>query len=236
MIYLRALIFYLGMTLATVLVVALAPPFLLLPFKYLFGFMSLWAKFVLWWLKVIFHLTYRVEGRENIPAGPAIIMAKHQSAWETIALQAIFPPQTWVLKRSLLWIPFFGWGLAMLKSIGIDRKAGRKALQQLIDGGKKRLAEGIWLVIFPEGTRIAPGEHGTYHIGGAMLAQHSGYPVVPVAHNAGEYWPKNSLLKRPGVITVVVGPRIETEGRKAGAINGEVEEWIESTMNRITGN
>jgi 1-acyl-sn-glycerol-3-phosphate acyltransferase len=192
-----------------------------------------WARFVVRWLAMACHLNYRVIGVENIPEKPCVILAKHQSAWETIAFQAIFPPQIWVLKRSLLRLPFFGWALWALKSIAIDRTAGREALKQLVSQGKDRLAMGLSVVVFPEGTRIAPGQQGKYHIGGAWLATHTGAIVIPVAHNAGEYWSKNSLLKQPGTITVSIGKPIDTTGMKADDLNKQVEAWIEAEMQRL---
>ncbi len=203
------------------------------PFRYRYRFISQWARFNLWWLKLTCNLTFDVEGKEHIPPGPAVIFCKHQSAWETLALQMIFPPQVWLLKRELLWIPFFGWGLAMLDPIAIDRKAGRKAVKQLIEQGRERLATGRWVVIFPEGTRVPPGEHRPFQLGGAILAERSGYPVVPVAHNAGYFWPRRSFIKKPGVIRVVVGPIIQTEELKAAGINKQAEEWIKETSNQL---
>jgi 1-acyl-sn-glycerol-3-phosphate acyltransferase len=157
----------------------------------------------------------------------------HQSMFETLALQKLFYPQTWVLKRELLWVPLFGWGLAMLAPIAIDRKAGRKAVRQVIDQGKARLDAGLWVVIFPEGTRVAPGAKGRYGMGGALLAEHSGYPVVPVAHNAGWYWPRRGFLKYPGTIRMVVGTPITSAGKTAAEINAEAEAWIEATVASI---
>jgi len=235
MIYLRSTLFYLGMSLTLLMLV----PFMLLAFPLSYharyAVLTRWGQFTVWWLRLTCGISYSVEGRENIPPSAAIIMSKHQSAWETFALQAIFPPQTWVLKRSLLWIPVFGWGLALLQAIAIDRSAGREALKQVIEQGTDRLKRGIWVVIFPEGTRTAPGTRRKYNIGGAMLAAKSGFPVVPVAHNAGEFWSRNSFLKRPGHIQVVIGPIIHPAGLGAGEINRQVETWIEGTMERISG-
>jgi 1-acyl-sn-glycerol-3-phosphate acyltransferase len=205
------------------------------PFRIRYAVATRWARLNLWWLKVICGLRYRVTGAEHIPQGTAIIFSKHQSTWETLALQEIFPPQVWVLKRELLKLPFFGWGLAMLGSIAIDRAAGRKAVEQLIEQGRQRLESGRWVVVFPEGTRVAPGERGRYRIGGAVLAEQSGHPIVPVAHNAGEYWPARSFLMRPGVIQVEIGPVIDSHGRTAAQILKEAEEWIENAMQRIGG-
>lgn len=205
------------------------------PFRARYRFISQWARFQLWMLRILCRLGHRVEGLENLPAGPAIIMAKHQSSWETIALQHIFPPQTWVLKRELLWIPFFGWGLAMLKPIAIERGSGRKAMEQLVRQGRERMQEGIWVVIFPEGTRTAPGRRGRYKLGGAVLAAKTGYPVVPVAHNAGSFWPRRGFTKKPGTIRVAIGPAIATRGKSAEEILKRVEAWIEGKMPELEG-
>jgi len=189
---------------------------------------------VLWLLKVICRLEYRVEGLEQIPARASIILAKHQSAWETIFLRAILPlEQTWVLKRELTGIPFFGWALSLFDPIAIDRSAGRAAIKQLLLDGEKWLDAGRWIVIFPEGTRVKPGSKHRYGIGGAILAERSGAPVVPIAHNAGVFWGRRSLIKLPGVIDVVVGAPIYTESQKAPKINAEVEAWIEATVGRL---
>lgn len=217
-------------------VVVFAPLALLtfpLPFRYRYGFISRWAHINLAALRWICGLDYEVRGTENIPPDNAIVFCKHQSAWETLALQCIFPAQIWVLKRELLWVPLFGWCLALLEPIAIDRKAGRKAVVQLVRQGIERLKNGRWVIIFPEGTRVAPGQHGRYHVGGAVLAQKSGYPVIPMAHNAGEYWGRRSMMKWPGTVRVVIGPPIRTEGRAAAAILADAEQWIESTMHTI---
>jgi 1-acyl-sn-glycerol-3-phosphate acyltransferase len=191
--------------------------------------------FVLWWLEITCQLRYVVDGKGNIPQyGPAIVFAKHQSTWETLALQRIFPSQIWVAKRELLWIPFFGWGLSMMKPIAIKRGTGRAAVMQLISQGRERLKEGLWVIIFPEGTRVPPGQKGRYRIGGAILAEHSGCPVLPVAHNAGEYWPRHSFIKQPGTIQVRIGRLITPGDRSAQEIMNEAETWIESTMSEIT--
>jgi len=233
MIRLRSIIFNLGMWAMVIPFALLA--LLLIPISATkrSHIVAGWARFVVRWLALSCGLKYRVIGRENIPDHACVILAKHQSAWETIAFQDIFPPQIWVLKRELLWLPFFGWALWALKSIAIDRAAGREALKQLVSQGKDRLALGLSVVVFPEGTRIAPGHKGKYHIGGAWLATHTGATVVPVAHNAGEYWRKNSLLKRPGTITVSIGKPINATGMKADELNKAVEHWIESEMTRL---
>ena len=186
-------------------------------------------------LRIICRLDYTVEGLENIPAGPALILCKHQSAWETLALQKFFPPQCWVAKRELMWVPFFGWGLAALSPIAIDRSKKKKAMQQVIEGGRVRIEQGFWIVIFPEGTRIAAGKRGQYKQGGARLALDLNIPIVPVAHNAGEFWPRNSLLKYPGQVSVVIGEPILPQGHDANSLTQAVEAWIEGQMQRIEG-
>lgn len=196
-----------------------------------------WSTLVTALAEHVLGIHYRVEGLENLPvnadgtpAAPVVILSKHQSAWETIVFQQIFPPLSFVLKRELLRIPFFGWGLAAFSPIAINRGAGREALKQLVEQGQERLVVGFWVIVFPEGTRIAPGERGNYQIGGAWLACKAGVPVIPVAHNAGECWKKNALVKYPGRITVRIGPPIATAGRKPAEVNAEVEAWIEAQM------
>jgi 1-acyl-sn-glycerol-3-phosphate acyltransferase len=233
LITIRSLAFALGMTVSTAVFGVLAPLLFPLPFRARYGFISRWTRFNLWWLHKTCGLGYRVEGAENIPPLNGIVLCKHQSAWETLALQAIFPPQVWVIKRELLRIPFFGWGLATLEPIAIDRRAGRKALDQLLQQGRERLEAGRWVVVFPEGTRVAPGQRRRYGLGGALLAKKTGCPVVPVAHNAGEFWPRRSFLRRPGTIQAVIGPVIDSRGRSASEINAVAERWIEQTMERI---
>ncbi|MGV7235144.1 MAG: lysophospholipid acyltransferase family protein [Nitrosomonadaceae bacterium] len=192
-----------------------------------------WAHIMLFLTRVICGVHYQVLGIENIPKTPSIVLSKHQSAWETLAFQQIFPPQVWVLKKELLHIPFFGWGLAMTSPIAINRSLGRTALKQIVRQGRDRLKKGLWIVIFPEGTRIDPGKKGKYGIGGAWLATNTGVSVVPVAHNAGVLWGKNSFIKFPGTITVSIGAPIDPAGMDASELNTRVEEWIELEVARI---
>lgn len=222
------------------LLALITPPFSLIalltfPFKPMrrYRIISQWARLMLFLLKSVCGIRYRVRGAEHIPAGPCIVLAKHQSAWETLAFQEIFPPQVWVLKKELLHIPFFGWGLAMMSPIAIDRSSSTAALKQIADQGRQRLADGFWIVIFPEGTRVNPGQKGHYQVGGAWLAVASGAPVLPVAHNAGEFWGRNAFLKRPGTITVSIGEPIDPRGLKPAELNSRVEAWIEAEMERI---
>lgn len=192
-----------------------------------------WSHLIVALAQVICGVRYRVIGRENLPDEPSIVLSKHQSAWETLAYQVILPPQVWVLKRELLRVPFFGWGLAMMSPIAIDRGSATRSLKQTLEQGRDRLDHGWWIVIFPEGTRIAPGRRGRYHLGGAWLATQTGVPVVPVAHNAGTIWGKNAFIKRPGTITVSIGPALRPEGMKAEALNRKVEDWIEAEVARL---
>jgi len=188
---------------------------------------------MMWLLRVICDIRMEVRGAENIPKESCIVLCKHQSAWETFALQTVFPPQVWVLKRELLWLPFFGWGLALTSPIAINRSDGKGAMKQLLKQGKERLNDGFCVVIFPEGTRIPYGQKGKYKIGGALLAASSGVPVVPVAHNAGRLWGRNAFSKHPGMVTMSIGKPILTEGRKAEEINAEVEAWIENEIQQL---
>ena len=234
MLFIRSLLF-------TIIMIVSVPVFVLpglllypLPYKVRYGFLSGWAKTVVWWLRIICNLRHEIIHPENIPEGPAIIFCKHQSAWETIALQAIFPPQVWVLKQELIKVPIFGWALQMLESIAIDRSSGRKAVEQIVEQGKQRLETGKWIVVFPEGTRVAPGTRKKFGVGGAVLAERTGYPVVLVAHNAGDFWRRRSLIKRPGVIKVVIGPTIDPQGKTAGEIKDIAEQWINDTVDEIS--
>ena len=192
-----------------------------------------WSRIMVWGAEHICGIRYRVIGAEHIPREPCVILAKHESAWETLAFQVIFPPQVWVVKRELLRVPFFGWGLAMLSPIAIDRNAGRRALKQMAEAGRERLRRGFSIVIFPEGTRSTPGAKGVYQPGGAWLALHADAAILPVAHNAGTYWPRNALLKRPGLITVSIGPLVRPNDQKAVALMHNIEQWIENETARI---
>ena len=234
MLFLRSLLFLICQVIST-LIFALPSVFTgLLPYRMRYSFVTLWNRCNLWCAEHICGLRYEVIGLEHVPAGPCVILSKHQSAWETYALPCLLPQTlVWVCKRELLWIPFFGWGFAVLCPIAIDRSAGRKALEQLVEQGMDRLKRGRSVVIFPEGTRVAPGEKRRYAIGGALLAERSGYPVLPIAHNAGVFWPKRGFIKRPGVIRLVIGPVIESRGKSAGDINAQVEHWIETTTAQL---
>ncbi len=195
---------------------------------------GIWAHTCIWLLKNLCGLHHRVEGLENLPEQPSVIFAKHQSAWETIAFQTIFPPLSYVLKRSLLYIPFFGWGLAASGPIKIDRSESFKALKDVIKQGKDVLNEGRWVVVFPEGTRTAPGEHGTFYSSASSLAKRANVPLVPVALNSGDYWRRREFRKRPGEICVRIGKPIFPAGIKTRDMNKIAENWIKKTMPEIS--
>lgn len=188
---------------------------------------------VMWLIENVLGIRYRVIGAENIPTVPGVIMSKHQSAWETFALQQVFRLTSFVYKRELHWLPFFGWGLWLMPFVPIDRNAGKNALNQVAERGKRRLAEGYSVVIFPEGTRVAPGSKKRYKIGGAFLAVHAGVPVVPVALTSGECWKRQAFIKQPGEVIVSIGPVIDPAGLTAEEVNARAESWIESEMHRI---
>lgn len=193
-------------------------------------------KFYMRAFKCICHVDYRVEGMENIPQDrTGIVLSKHQSTIETFLLPIIFHTPAVIVKRELLWLPFFGWGLAAADPISVNRAKGSSAMQQVLMKGKKCLDDGRWVLIFPEGTRTAFGTVGHYKIGGARLAAATNHPVIPVAHNAGYFWPRRQFIKRPGTVTVVIGPVIETEGLKAEEVLELTKNWIEGTMTRIGG-
>ncbi|HKJ72200.1 MAG TPA: lysophospholipid acyltransferase family protein [Gammaproteobacteria bacterium] len=233
---LRSALFYLGMA-------ALTPLFALpllaawpLPFRVREALARGWCRSVLMWLRLTCGVRHRVEGLANLPPGPAVILAKHQSAWETIAIRTIFPAHlSWVLKRVLFRIPFFGWSLKALEEIGIDRGSAREALRQVETKGRAHLQGGRWVVVFPEGTRMAPGESGKYAQGGARLAVAGGVPVVPVALNSGRCWPRSDWRKRPGTITLRIGPTIGTDGLSAAEVNRRARDWIEAQQAELDG-
>lgn len=232
---LRSVAFLLFLATSTVFfavpIVVLAP---LLQNRVLSGMARAWAQTNLRALRWLCGLDYEVHGAELLPLEAAVVLCNHQSAWETIALRAILPlEQTWVLKRELLWIPLFGWALAIFKPIAIDRASGRKAVKQLLGAGRQALKAGRWIVIFPEGTRVAPGEHRPHAIGGALLAARNKSLVVPIAHNAGVFWARRSLVKYPGKIDLVIGEPISSDGKSATELNAEVEQWIGSKASAL---
>lgn len=233
MLWVRSALFALALALLTPPYAVLALATFPLPRMARYRIISGWSRMVIALASGLLGIRWRVEGREHLPSRPAVILSKHQSAWETMAFQTIFPPQVHVLKRELLWIPFFGWGLALMSPIAIDRRRGVAALRQIARRGRERLAQGFWVVVFPEGTRVAPRQRRPYQLGGAWLAADSGAPIVPVAHNAGVFWPRNAFLKRPGTVTIRIGPAIDASGRDAQTLNKLAEEWIEQEQEKL---
>jgi 1-acyl-sn-glycerol-3-phosphate acyltransferase len=230
---LRSILFALVLVLVTPPYALLALLTFPLPRMTRYWIISGWSRLVVFFARAILGIEWRVEGRENLPPRPAVVLAKHQSAWETLAFQLILPPHVHVLKRELLWIPFFGWGLALMSPIAIDRSRGLPALRAIARRGRERLAQGFWVVVFPEGTRVAPGAAREYHPGGAWLACASGAPVVPVAHNAGLLWPRNAFVKRPGTVTVRIGPPIDAANRDPKTVNELARTWIEEQQRAL---
>jgi 1-acyl-sn-glycerol-3-phosphate acyltransferase len=202
----------------------------MLPLERRFALVRWYAQRIFDVLRFTCRLDFTVEGLENIPAEPHVAYWKHSSAWETFGQFLVGPPKVIVLKHELMYIPFFGWGLALLRSIPVNRGAGASAVSQVVTHGMQRLGEGLSVLIFPEGTRMAAGETRRYGVSGALLASRSGCKVVPVAHDAGYYWARRGLLKKPGTVHVLVGPPIEAAGRDPRIINDEAQAWIEQAI------
>jgi 1-acyl-sn-glycerol-3-phosphate acyltransferase len=231
--YLRSLLFTTYMMLSACLFGFTMALCFWLPYPKQFAIARTWARHIFVVLKFLCGLDYVVAGRENIPGGNHIVMSNHTSAWETVAQFLLFPAQVWVLKRELLWIPFVGWGLKLLRPIAIDRGAGHRAVNQVIEQGRERLADGLWVIIFPEGTRVTPGQPKKYGVSGALLATETGKLVVPVSHNAGAFWGRRGFLKRPGTIQVVIGKPIDPKGLSARELTDATRDAIEAGMARI---
>jgi len=193
-----------------------------------------WLRGNLWGLKHICGVTWKVEGVENVPGHPCLVLAKHQSTWETYFIPTLLPRSVYVAKKSLSYIPIFGWSIAALNFILIDRSSGRSAMSQMVEQSRQRFADGISVIVFPEGTRRPVGSEPKYRIGGGMIAEQTGVDVLPIAMNAGEFWPRLGYIKWPGEITLTIGPVIKSEGKKADQIIAETQEWIESRMSEIT--
>lgn len=205
------------------------------PFRFRWAIARGWAAICLWAGRVLCGMRVVTEGRENLPDGPGIALIKHTTALEVYWQIQALPPQVWVLKRELLWIPLFGWGVGLvMKPIPVDRRGGRHAVERIIREGKARLADGLWLSIFPEGTRVAPGKTRRYGISAAALAAEVGCPVVPVAHNAGDVWPRRALIKHPGTVRFCIGPPIDPAGKEPAEINTLAQSWIEAKMAEIS--
>ena len=231
----RSVLFYFGYFMALLLsAVVLVPLAACLPLQARYRVLHSYNHIVLWWFRLTCGVTVNVSGREQVPEGACVLLANHQSEWETIYLQVVKRPLCTVLKQELLKIPVFGWGLKLLEPIPLDRTQPAKALKQVLTVGTQRLKDGFTVLIFPEGTRIAPGHRKKFNKSGAAIACRAGVPVVPVAHNAGEIWPNDSWIKHPGTLNVVFGPAIETAGRKPDVVVAEAEAWVEATLAEIS--
>ena len=232
---LRAVLFYLGYTVITIVWGSLGVlTGWMMPYRARFFFIiGCWTRMCLWWLRLTCGIRHEVIGLENLPPRACIVLSRHESTWETLFLQTLFAPQATLIKRELLWIPFFGWAFSMLRPIAIDRRDGRKALRQLIAEGRSRLDQGVWVVLFPEGTRLAPGEHGRFQAGGAALASATGSPIVIVAHNSGAFWPAHAFRKHAGSIQVVISKPIETTGLGSKEILQLATARLQTLMDRL---
>ncbi|MDX1464844.1 MAG: lysophospholipid acyltransferase family protein [Halomonas sp.] len=231
----RSLIFYVGYVLAMLVCgVLFLPPAPFLPLASRYRLLNLYNHFIIAWFRLVCGVRYEFRGHERLPDGPCVILSNHQSEWETVYLQLLHPPVCTVLKRELLNIPVFGWGLRLLHPIALDRSKPARAMKQVLTQGKARLEAGLSVLIFPEGTRVSPGSRVRYNKSGAVIACRAGMPVVPVAHNAGERWPGRHWVKKPGRLTLEVGPAIATEGRTPEEVMAEAEAWIEARLAEIS--
>jgi 1-acyl-sn-glycerol-3-phosphate acyltransferase len=225
MLLLRSLLYFVGSIISLILITLCGLFFVFSSYPTRQKFLSQWAIFCIWWLKVTLNITTNIIGQENVKKSPCIIISNHQSTWETLAFQTIFPAHTWVLKRELLWLPIFGWSLALLKPIIINRGDKLKAIKKVIKQGADRLDKGISIVIFPEGTRQPYKQLGEYQNGGSVIAKKSGYEIVPVYHNAGNLWPKGGFIKKSGVITVVIGEAISDSSLTSPELTEKIRNW-----------
>ena len=228
--HLRSLIYTVMLFLTTAFFAIVVIVFMWLPPARLYAVPRTWARLNLWLLKTLCGLDYRIEGAEHLPDVPFISMWKHSSTWETIAQMLLVPRASWLLKREILWVPVLGWAIARFKPIAIDRKAGGTAVNQVVTQGRERLSEGLGVIIYPEGTRVAPGETRKFGMSGALLASQSGAPLVPIAHDSGYYWRRRGLHKRSGTIRVVIGPPLDPRGLEPREITERAKEWVDSTV------
>lgn len=234
MLYLRAVIYQLFLVITVIPYAFACMLWSPLPIKWRYKLTAGWPRLAIWGAKTILGIRWQVIGKENLPDGPAVVLSKHQSAWETLFFTFYLPRDIcFVYKRELNRVPFFGWGLALLNMIPINRAKHRDAFEQVVAIGQQRLNEGRWPLLFPEGTRVAPGKSVRYKQGGAALATRCNVPIIPIAHNAGECWPRNAFIKTPGLITVSIGPLIPTENRTVTEVNKAVEDWIEAEVRRL---
>ena len=227
--FLRSALFILGLFVSTVLYAIPCVLVRVLPYRMCFAFVSSWCAFNVFWVRVTCGIKYQISGLENIPSEPCVIMSNHQSTWETLAFPGIFPTLTWVIKKELLYVPFFGWGIASVQPIALNRKQGKKAFQQLISDGKKKLALGRYILIFPEGTRIPYEEQRPLKVGGFMLAKQANVSILPVAHDSGRLWPRKQFLKKAGTVNVRIGKPVSTENKTSEELRDMYADWLQAT-------
>ena len=232
MLFLRSLLYFIGSIISVITITLCGLFFVFSPYSTRQKFLSQWAIFCIWWLKITLNITTRIIGQENVNKSPCVIISNHQSTWETLAFQTIFPAHTWVLKKELLWLPVFGWSLALLKPIIINRGDKLNAIKKVISQGSDRLKKGISVVVFPEGTRQPYNQLGEYQNGGAAIAKKSGYDIIPVYHNAGKIWPKGGFIKKSGVITIVIGEAISSSSMTSSGITEEIRNWTLDQANK----
>ena len=233
MILFRSLLYFVGSIISLILITFIGFLLVFSSYQTRQKFLSQCAIFCIWWLNVTVNIKTKVIGEENIIKSSSIIVSNHQSTWETLAFQTIFPAHTWVLKRELLWLPVFGWSLALLKPIIINRGDKLNAIKKVINQGADRLNKGISVVIYPEGTRQPYGELGAYQNGGSAIAKKTGHSITPVYHNAGRLWPKGSFLKKPGVITIVIGEAIPNSNLKTSEVTDQIRKWTLEQENKF---
>ena len=232
MLFLRSLLYFIGSIISVITITLCGLFFVFSPYSTRQKFLSQWAIFCIWWLKITLNITTTIIGQENVNKSPCVIISNHQSTWETLAFQTIFPAHTWVLKKELLWLPVFGWSLALLKPIIINRGDKLNAIKKVILQGSDRLKKGISVVVFPEGTRQPYNQLGEYQNGGAAIAKKSGYDIIPVYHNAGKIWPKGGFIKKSGVITIVIGEVISSSNMTSSGITEEIRNWTLDQANK----
>ncbi|MCO7247768.1 lysophospholipid acyltransferase family protein [Halomonas sp. Mc5H-6] len=231
----RSVVFYAGYFAALLVIGVLFLPIApFLPLAGRYRLLNLYNYFLMFWFRIACGVRYDIQGAHHLPDGPCVIQANHQSEWETVFLQVMKPPVCTVLKRELLRLPIFGWGLRLLHPISLDRSKPARAIKQVLGQGVERLNTGLSVLIFPEGTRVEPGERRRYNKSGSVVACRAGVPVLPVAHNAGERWPGRHWVKRPGVLRVRIGEPIETAGRTSDEVLADVEAWIEAQLVEIS--
>lgn len=229
---LRLMLFYAALIPVTIIISTCGWICAPLPDLYCYKIITSWSRFFIWWVKITCGLNYEVINRDMLPKAPYVVLCNHQSMWETIFMQVLLPPQSWVLKRELLWIPFFGWGLALIKPIAINRSSNN-AVKDTLEKGVQRISQGRCVVFYPEGTRVAPGEQRKYSRSGAALAIAANVPVVPIAHNAGNFWPRGPWVKHPGTITVSIGPVIATATQDATKVTALANAWIDQAKQQM---